>query len=72
MIRFGLRGIPSVDKLAQALSETGLPHPTVVATIRRELDALRELGIIPAIVHMLPTCQIAAAPRSNPTEYFII
>jgi hypothetical protein len=36
MKRSGLRGIPSVDKLARALSDTGLPHPTVVATIRRE------------------------------------
>jgi L-seryl-tRNA(Ser) seleniumtransferase len=40
----GLRGIPSVDKLALALGETGLPHPTVVATIRRELAALRKYG----------------------------
>src|SRR6201998_982218 len=53
MKRSGLRGIPSVDKLAQALSDTGLPHPTVVATIRRELDALRELGTIPAFEDIL-------------------
>ena len=44
MKRSGLRAIPSVDKLAQALSDTGLPHPTVVATIRRELAALRKHG----------------------------
>ena len=44
MKRSGLRGIPSVDKLAQALGDTGLPHPTVVAAIRRELAALRKHG----------------------------
>ncbi len=43
----GLRGIPSVDKLALALGDTGLPHPAVVATIRRELAALRKRGTIP-------------------------
>src|SRR5260370_22099951 len=43
----GLRGIPSVDKLALALGDTGLPHPAVVATIRRELAALRKQGTIP-------------------------
>jgi hypothetical protein len=53
MKRSGLRGIPSVDKLEQALSDTGLPHPTVVATTRRELDALRELGTIPAFEDIL-------------------
>src|ERR1700681_219374 len=42
MKRSGLRSIPSVDKLAQALGDTGLPHPTVVATIRRELATLRK------------------------------
>src|ERR1019366_821381 len=47
MKRSGLRGIPSVDKLAQALSDMGLPHPTIVATIRRELAALRKHGTIP-------------------------
>jgi len=47
MKRSGLRGIPSVDKLAQALGDTGLPRPTVVAVIRRELAALRKHGTIP-------------------------
>src|SRR5580700_5400613 len=42
MKQTGLRGIPSVDKLAQALGDTGLPHLAVVATIRRELAALRK------------------------------
>ena len=46
MKRSGLRGIPSVEKLAQALGDTGLPRPTVVAVIRREVAALREKGTI--------------------------
>src|SRR6202161_4017765 len=47
MKRSGLRAIPSVDKLVIALGDTGLPHPTVVATIRRELAVLRKHGTIP-------------------------
>jgi|HubBroStandDraft_2_1064218.scaffolds.fasta_scaffold07721_2 L-seryl-tRNA(Ser) seleniumtransferase len=53
MMRPGLRGIPSVDKLALALGDSGLPHPTVVATIRRELTALRKHGSIPAFEDIL-------------------
>ena len=49
----GLRAIPSVDKLAIALGDTGLPHPTVVATIRRELAALRKHGTIPGFEEVL-------------------
>lgn len=53
MMRPGLRGIPSVDKLALALGDTGLPHPIVVAMIRRELAALRKDGSIPAFEDIL-------------------
>jgi L-seryl-tRNA(Ser) seleniumtransferase len=53
MKRPRLRGIPSVDKLALALGDTGLPHPTVVATIRTELDALRKHGKIPGFEDIL-------------------
>ena len=53
MKRSGLRGIPSVDKLAQALGDTGLPRPTVVAVIRRELAALRKQGTIPGFEDVL-------------------
>jgi L-seryl-tRNA(Ser) seleniumtransferase len=53
MKRSGLRGIPSVDKLALALGDTRLPHPTVVATIRRELAALRKHGTIPGFEEIL-------------------
>ena len=53
MKRSGLRAIPSVDKLAIAPGDAGLPHPTVVATIRRELAALRKHGTIPGFEEVL-------------------
>jgi L-seryl-tRNA(Ser) seleniumtransferase len=53
MNRSVLRGIPSVDKLALALGDTGLPHPTVVAAIRRELAALRKHETIPGFEDIL-------------------
>jgi L-seryl-tRNA(Ser) seleniumtransferase len=53
MKQTGLRGIPSVDKLAQALGDTGLPHLAVVATIRRELAALRKQRTIPEFEDIL-------------------
>jgi L-seryl-tRNA(Ser) seleniumtransferase len=53
MKRSGLRAIPSVDKLVIALGDAGLPHPTVVATIRRELAALRKHGTIPGFEEVL-------------------
>src|SRR6202049_4027258 len=49
----GLRAIPSVDKLAIARGHTILPHPTVVATIRRELAVLRKHGTIPGFEEVL-------------------
>jgi L-seryl-tRNA(Ser) seleniumtransferase len=55
----GLRAIPSVDKLAIALGDTGLPHPTVVATIRRELAALRKYGTIPGFEEVLSQLRTA-------------
>jgi L-seryl-tRNA(Ser) seleniumtransferase len=36
-----LRAIPSVDKILQALGDTGLPAPVVVDAVRRHLSALR-------------------------------
>ena len=36
-----LRAIPAVEKILQALGDTDLPRPTVVAGVRRELAALR-------------------------------
>ena len=66
----GLRGIPSVDKLAQALGDTGLPHPIVVAVIRRELAGLRKHGKIPGfddiISRLRSTLSILSASRLQP------
>src|SRR5258705_2458423 len=48
-----LRGIPSVDRLAQALGDTGLPYPVMVEAIRRELAALRKHGSVPPYEEIL-------------------
>lgn len=53
MIRSRLRDIPSVDKLAQALGDTGLPHAIVVETIRRDLAARRKQRAVPVIEDIL-------------------
>ena len=70
MKRSGLRGIPSVDKLALAMGDTGLPHPTVVAVIRRELAALRKHGTIPGfddiLSHLHSALGILRASRIQP------
>lgn len=42
-----LRRIPSVEKVAQALGETGLPRPVVLDVVRRELAALRTQKSVP-------------------------
>jgi L-seryl-tRNA(Ser) seleniumtransferase len=57
----GLRGIPSVDRLALALGDTELPHPTVKAAIRRELAALRKHGTIPGFEDILSRLRSALA-----------
>jgi L-seryl-tRNA(Ser) seleniumtransferase len=62
MKRSGLRAIPSVDKLAQALSDMGLPHPIVVASVRRELVELRKLGTIPPYEDILSRLRSALEP----------
>jgi len=66
----GLRGIPSVDRLAQALGDKGSPHLTVVATIRRELAALRKHGTIPGfddiLSHVRSTLGTLRASRIQP------
>jgi L-seryl-tRNA(Ser) seleniumtransferase len=43
-----LRAIPSVDKILQALGETGLPARVVVNAVRRHLQSLRSEKSIPA------------------------
>jgi L-seryl-tRNA(Ser) seleniumtransferase len=62
MKRSGLRGIPSVDKLAQTLNDTGLPHPTIVATVRRELATLRKHGTVPGFEELLSRLRSVLEP----------
>jgi len=40
--RSKLRAIPAVEKVLQALGQTNLPRPSMVAVVRRELAALRK------------------------------
>jgi L-seryl-tRNA(Ser) seleniumtransferase len=42
-----LRQIPSVEKVLQAVGETGLPRPLVVGVVRRQLGRLRQSKTIP-------------------------
>jgi len=42
-----LRAIPAVEKLLQALGDTGIPRPAVGAIVRRELAALRKGRDVP-------------------------
>jgi L-seryl-tRNA(Ser) seleniumtransferase len=48
-----LRSIPAVEKVLQALGETDLPRPALVAVIRRELAALRREKEIPNFAGVL-------------------
>ena len=70
MKRAGLRNIPSVEKIVQALGDAGLPRPTVVAVIRRELAPLRRHGTIPGFEDVLSRVRsalgILAASRIQP------
>ncbi len=53
MKRSSLRAIPAVETILVALGETGLPRPTVVAVVRRELAALRKQKHIPDFAAVL-------------------
>ena len=70
MKRSALRGIPSVDRLAQDLGEMGLPYPVMVEAIRRELAALRKHGSIPLYDEILSrlrsALRILSASRLQP------
>jgi L-seryl-tRNA(Ser) seleniumtransferase len=46
-MKSALRSIPAVEKILQALGETDLPRPAVVAVVRRELAALRAAKTVP-------------------------
>jgi len=54
-----LRQIPSVEKIAQALGETGLPRPMVLDVVRRELSALRKQKDIPGFDAVLARVRAA-------------
>ena len=47
-----LRAIPGVDTLLEAVSDCPLPHPLIVATIRRELKTLRKNKDIPEVTEI--------------------
>ena len=42
-----LSGLPGVEKVLQAIGETGMPRPTVVAVVRREVAELRRRKTVP-------------------------
>jgi L-seryl-tRNA(Ser) seleniumtransferase len=42
-----LRAVPAVEKVLQALGDTAVPRPAVLAMVRRELSALRNEKTIP-------------------------
>jgi L-seryl-tRNA(Ser) seleniumtransferase len=50
-----LRAIPSVDKVLQALGDTGVPAPLVVHAVRRHLQTLRSRQTIPAADDIVAT-----------------
>ncbi|HEX7859805.1 MAG TPA: L-seryl-tRNA(Sec) selenium transferase [Verrucomicrobiae bacterium] len=54
-----LRGIPSVEKVLQALGAMDLPRPAVLAIIRRELVALRSAQEIPSFDNVVGAIRAA-------------
>jgi L-seryl-tRNA(Ser) seleniumtransferase len=48
MTQSRLRAIPSVEKILQALGDSGLPRPIVLGVVRRELGKLRKQKSVPA------------------------
>jgi L-seryl-tRNA(Ser) seleniumtransferase len=56
-----LRAIPSVEKILQALGDTGLPRPAVVAIVRRELTALRKGREVPEFDGVLSALRMRLA-----------
>jgi L-seryl-tRNA(Ser) seleniumtransferase len=47
MTQSRLRAIPSVEKILQALGDSGLPRPIVLGVVRRELGKLRKQKSVP-------------------------
>jgi L-seryl-tRNA(Ser) seleniumtransferase len=62
--------IPSVDRLLQSVSDTGIPRPIVVDVVRGELKALRRRKSIPEIAtiiaHIRSRLQDVKASRIRP------
>jgi L-seryl-tRNA(Ser) seleniumtransferase len=54
-----LRAIPAVEKVLQALGDTGLPRPLVVGVVRRELAVLRGKKAVPEFEAVLARVQDA-------------
>ena len=65
-----LRAIPSVDRVLQALGETGLPRPIVLDVVRRELRVFRTQKTIPdldaVLGHIRAAVMDVAASRIQP------
>jgi len=56
-----LRAIPAVEKVLQALQDTGIPRPAVVAIVRRELAALRKGRRVPEFDAVLAALRMKLA-----------
>jgi len=56
-----LRTIPAVEKVLQALQDTGIPRPAVVAIVRRELAALRKGRQVPEFDGVLAALRMKLA-----------
>jgi len=54
-----LRAIPSVEKVLQALGDTGLPRPVVLEVVRAELAGLRKHRTIPDFDGVLARLQVS-------------
>jgi L-seryl-tRNA(Ser) seleniumtransferase len=60
-----LRAIPAVEKVLQALGDSGLPRPSLVAIVRRELGALRSEEKIPEFESILERIRAAVESLSR-------
>lgn len=60
-----LRAIPAVEKVLQALGETGLPRPAVTAIVRREMAAFRKAGNFPEFNHAVASLRSKLAGFSQ-------
>jgi L-seryl-tRNA(Ser) seleniumtransferase len=56
-----LRAIPAVGKILDALGETGLPRPAVVAVVRQKMAALRSAREIPGFDDVLAGVRLELA-----------